>query len=92
MGVSVEGARRHDVAGLEQAREGIVVDQHGAAEAAADAAQILHIVLHVRAHRLRPARRTSSHAAMTKKASRSRSLAEEEYLCGATPHKISQCI
>ena len=62
--VSIEGIGRHNIAGLEQAREGIVVHKHGATEAAANASQVLHIVLHVRAHRLRPAHITPSHAAI----------------------------
>ena len=62
--VSIEGIGRHNIAGLEQAREGIVVHKHGATEAATNASQVLHIVLHVRAHRLRPAHITPSHAAI----------------------------
>lgn len=63
-GVPIKGGGGHNVAGLQEAGEGVVVHEHSPAEAAAEAAQILHVVLHVRAHRRRPVRSTPSHAGL----------------------------
>ena len=66
----MEGTGRHNIAGLQQPREGVVVHQHGTAQAAAEAAQVLHIVLPMRPHCLRPACSMPSHAILSAAISR----------------------